>query len=184
MTPIVKPFEVLFDVAERSTLDHPAYGPYGSLAFPAAHRDRPWTYSNFVQSIDGVASFGGLHASGSDISRSAEDRWLMDLLRAHADAVLLGVNTLVEETQLARQTGRGNPRGPVYAIADAGCRDLRVKLGRRREMNIFVTGAAALNLADYAVFDGERLDALIITTEVGAQRLAERKTHPHVRVIV
>jgi riboflavin biosynthesis pyrimidine reductase len=108
----------------------------------------------------------------------------MDLLRAHADAVLLGVNTLVEETALARATGRGSARGPVYAIEDAACLGLRQKLGRRREMNIFVTGAAALNLAAYEVFDGPRVDTVVITTRTGAQRLAQRTTHPDVRIIV
>lgn len=177
-------FDVLFDNAEPARIEHPALSRYGGIAFPPQLPERPWIYSNFVQSVDGVASFRGLHALGSDISRSAEDRWLMDLLRAHADAVLLGVNTLVEETALARETGVGSPRGPVYAVEDDLCLDLRQKLARRREMNIFVTGAAALHLADYAVFDGDRVDSVIITTPAGANRLAERPTHPHVKVIV
>jgi riboflavin biosynthesis pyrimidine reductase len=183
-TPSQQAFNVLFDLAEAAPFEHPAFDRYGPLSFPQPPPDRPWTYSNFVQSIDGIASFRGLHALGSDISRSAEDRWLMDLLRAHADAVLLGVNTLVEETALARDTGRGSLRGPVYAIEDAASLELRQRLGRRREMNIFVTGAAALNLGDYEVFDGDRVNTVIITTVAGAKRLAEWTTHPHVRIIV
>src|ERR1051326_7323147 len=93
----MRDFQILFDDAEPAALDHAGYAPYGRLGFPAPHAERPWTYANFVQSIDGIASFKGKHAAGSDISQSAEDRWLMDLLRAHADAILLGVNTLVEE---------------------------------------------------------------------------------------
>ena len=50
-----------------------------------------------------------LTPAGSDISQSAEDRWLMDLLRAHADAIIMGVNTLVEET-LQRATVERRPR--------------------------------------------------------------------------
>lgn len=177
-------FDVLFDRGEPAPFEHAAFTRYDRLGFPEPPSERPWIYSNFVQSLDGVASFRGLHALGSDISRSAEDRWLMDLLRAHADAVLLGVNTLIEETALARETGSGSPRGPVYAIEDELCLDLRKKLGRRRELNIFVTGAAALHLADYAVFDGDRVDSAIITTRTGARRLAERPSHPHVKVVV
>jgi len=177
----VRHFEVLFDHAEPAALDHPAYARYGGqgLGFPEPPSDRPWIYSNFVQSLDGIASLKGKYASGSHISESAEDRWLMDLLRAHADAVLLGVNTLVEE---AHQHPSG--RGFVYRIQDEALRTLRGRLGRGREKNIFVTGAASLDLSQYRVFDGEHVDAFILTTDVGAKRLAERKTHPHVRVLV
>jgi riboflavin biosynthesis pyrimidine reductase len=131
-----------------------------------------------VQSLDGVASFKGLHATGGDISQLWEDRWLMDFLRAHADAVLLGINTLVEETQLV-----GN-RGPVYSIEDCAIRKLRQKLGRGREKNIFVTGAARLNLSDYSVFDPDSVETLVITTSVGVRRLAGKDLHRHVKVIV
>jgi riboflavin biosynthesis pyrimidine reductase len=172
-------FEVLFDEAEPGAIEHPAYAPYGQLGFPPPPPERPWIYSNFVQSLDGIVSLKGKHAAGSDISQSREDRWLMDLLRAHADAVLLGVNTLVEETQIGPRA-----RGPVFRIMDPQLRGLRQKLGRRREMNIFVTGSARLNLEDYRVFDGEHVDAVIITTKLGAARLEEKRTHPHVRVIV
>jgi len=147
----VRNFEILFDNAESSACEHPAYQRYGNFGFPALPYDRPWIYSNFVQSLDGIASFKGRHATGGDISQLPEDRWLMDFLRAHADAVLLGINTLVEETQLSAN------RGPIYAIEDPQLRRLREQLGRApshnagstNEKNIFVTGAAALNLGDF-----------------------------------
>jgi riboflavin biosynthesis pyrimidine reductase len=171
-------FEILFDDGEPSRISDPAYAPYGKLGFPAPYPDRPWIYSNFVQSLDGITSFKGRHPLGSDISQSAEDRWLMDLLRAHADAIILGVNTLVEETRVSGE------RGPVYRIEDDAIRGLREKLGRRRETNIFVTGAARLDLDCYRVFDGDLVDALIVSTTTGAARLLEKKPHPRVRVIV
>jgi riboflavin biosynthesis pyrimidine reductase len=172
-------FEVLFDQGEPSPLAADALAPYGRLGFPPAAAGRPWIFTNFVQSLDGIVAFKGKNTSTADISQSKEDRWLMDLLRAHADAVLLGVNTLVEE---AAQHPSG--RGFVYRIQDDGLRGLRQRLGRGREKNIFVTGAASLDLGDYRVFDGEHVDALILTTDVGAKRLAEKKTHPHVRVLI
>lgn len=172
-------FEVLFDHGEPSIVESPAYRPYGNLGFPEAPPARPWTYSNFVQSLDGIVSFKGKHAAGSDISHSEEDRWLMDLLRAHADGVLLGVNTLVDETQLGNRE-----RGPVFRIMAPECRELRQQLGRGRERNIIVTGAASLNLDEYRVFDGELVDAVIVTTRAGAKRLAEKHSHPHVRIVV
>jgi riboflavin biosynthesis pyrimidine reductase len=171
-------FEVLFDKGEPSPVEDAAYAPYGSLGFPPVPAERPWLFTNFVQSLDGIVSFSGKDASTADLSRSQEDRWLMDLLRAHADAVLLGVNTLIAE---AAQHASG--RGFVYRIQDEELRGLRRRLGRGREKNIFVTGSAALDLSKYRVFDGEHVDAFILTTEAGANRLAERATHPHVRVL-
>ena len=171
-------FEILFDNAEPSTCEDPAYQRYGTLGFPASPPDRSWIYSNFVQSLDGIASFKGRHATGGDISQLPDDRWLMDFLRAHSDAVLLGINTLAEETQLS-----GN-RGPIYAIEDLAIRRLREKLGHKNEKNIFVTGAAALNLSDFRVFDPGPVETFIITTPTGARRLAAKNSHPHVKVII
>jgi 5-amino-6-(5-phosphoribosylamino)uracil reductase len=168
----VRNFQVLFDDAEPSSIEHVGYAPYGKLSFPAAHPDRPWTYANFVQSIDGIASFKGPHAAGSDISQSAEDRWLMDLLRAHADAIIMGVNTLVEETLNA--PGLNGGRGPVYRIEEESLRDLRGKLGHKREKVVFVTASGTIDPRAYRVFDGDLMDAMILTTAVGAKRLRDR----------
>jgi 5-amino-6-(5-phosphoribosylamino)uracil reductase len=176
----VRNFQTLFDDAEPFLFEHAGYAPYGKLAFPAAHEDRPWTYANFVQSIDGVASFKGRHAAGGDIAQLAEDRWLMDLLRAHADTIITGINTLVEETQNAPKLNDG--RGPVYCINDETLLDLRVKLGRRRENVIFVTASASIDPRAYRVFDGDRMDALILTTESGAARLKGRNLKAQVIV--
>src|ERR1700747_2540593 len=97
----MRKFQILFDDAEAeaelSAIVDPVLEPYGNLSFPAAQAKRPWIYANFVQSIDGIASFKGKHASGGDIAQSIEDKWLMNLLRGHSDAILLGMNTLVEE---------------------------------------------------------------------------------------
>lgn len=153
-------------------MEHPALAPYGKLGFPPAHTERPWTYANFVQSIDGVASFKGQHAAGSDISQSAEDRWLMDLLRAHADAIITGIHTLVEETLSAPKLNEG--RGPVYRIEEESLRDLRVRFGRKREKVIFVTASGSIDPRAYRVFDGDQMDALILTTQAGAARLQGR----------
>lgn len=87
------------------------YGPFG---FPApADALRPYISSNFVMGLDGRASFRELkgHTEGNIVSRSREDRWLMDFLRAHHDGQLIGANTLRDER---------NPegRGWDYGIDD------------------------------------------------------------------
>ena len=87
------------------------YGPFG---FPK-RRDthRPYISSNFVMGLDGRASFRELkgHAAGKEVSRSREDRWLMDFLRAHHDGQLIGANTLREEPGC-------DARGADYGIDD------------------------------------------------------------------
>jgi hypothetical protein len=74
-------FQVLFDHGERSELLDPAMAMYGKLGFPAPPEERPWIYSNFVQTLDGILSLGGDEAGGADISELPEDRWLMDIAR-------------------------------------------------------------------------------------------------------
>lgn len=170
-------FEVLFDHSDRGGIEDPAVAGYGHLSFPVPAVDRPWIYSNFVQSLDGIVSLRGRFGSGAAISQSEEDRWLMDLLRAHADAILLGINTLVEERYYM-----GNSRGPVFKIADPELLRLRERLGRSRQRNIFVTNSATIQLADYRVFDGEFVDACIVTTRAGADRLRSQR-HPKVQII-
>ncbi|HKF24170.1 MAG TPA: dihydrofolate reductase family protein [Candidatus Angelobacter sp.] len=166
-------FEVLFDEGEPSSLNDPAFAPYGKLGFPNPPKDRPWTLANFVQSIDGVASFGGKHATGGDLAQSQEDQWLMGLLRAHADAILLGLNTLIAETAILTQINAG--RGPVYKIEHPELRELRQRLGRQRESVILVTASARFDPAAYRLFDGDEVQAFVLTTATGASRLAGTK---------
>lgn len=173
-------FEVLFDYGEKNALADPAYDIYGPVGFPDPPQERPWTYANFVQSIDGIASFGGKHPSGSAIAQSAEDSWLMDLLRAHADAQMIGLNTLLEDK---RSEGAAS-RGPVYAIGRPELLELRKRLVRGREKSIVVTGNAELHVRDFALFDGDRVDAFIMTTKTGAEKLHMKNTPAHVRVLI
>jgi riboflavin biosynthesis pyrimidine reductase len=175
----IRPFEILFDRAEPSPIADAAYAPYGNFGFPAPPAGRPWIYSNFVQSLDGITTLLGKHGSGGEISQSREDRWLMDLLRAHADGLLMGMNTMLEE-----QRSRGpESRGIVFQVADPKLRELRRRLGKGRERNIFVTRATDLDLSRYNVFDGDVVDAAVVTSPAGAARLRAQGSHPHVAIV-
>ncbi len=172
-------FEVLFDNAEPSPISDDSYAPYGNFGFPAAPTDRPWIYANFVQSLDGITTLLGKHGSGGEISQSPDDRWLMDLLRAHADGLVMGMNTLLEEQRI-----RGpQSRGIVFQVADPALRVLRDRLGKGRERNIFVTRAVDLDLSRHKVFDGDAVDAAILTSPSGAERMRAQGSHPHVAII-
>ncbi len=71
-------------------------GRYGADLAIALRTDRPTIVSNFVSTIDGVVAFdtdgrtGGREVSGA----STPDRFLMGLVRATADAVLIGAGTV------------------------------------------------------------------------------------------
>ena len=87
------PFVKLFDDDTGEGLDlppefHQLYG--GWRLCPAG--ERPYTFTNFVVSRDGRVSFNepGKSSGGPVSGYSPHDRWMMALLRARADAVLLG----------------------------------------------------------------------------------------------
>lgn len=91
------PFAVLFDRGGGAGVSLPAsfravYG--GDWRLPQAG-DRPYVFVNFAVSHDGRISFNlPGHTGAADITqRNRHDRWLMGLLRARADAVMVGETT-------------------------------------------------------------------------------------------
>src|SRR5690242_10627737 len=69
---------------------------YGTMRMPRRAKGRTHVFSNFVTSLDGVVSLAVKgHDSGADISGfNIQDRMVMGLLRALADAVIVGSGTL------------------------------------------------------------------------------------------
>jgi len=140
------------------------YGPFG---FPApADALRPYISSNFVMGLDGRASFRELkgHTEGNIVSRSREDRWLMDFLRAHHDGQLIGANTLRDER---------NPegRGWDYGIDDEELwiyRQDTLKLGRQKVL--VLSGSGNIDLT-FRLFSSQRVEAWIITAREGQENL-------------
>ncbi len=175
----IHPFEILFDHAEPSPFQDPAFALYGNFGFPPPPAGRPWIYNNFVQSLDGIISLLGEYASGSYISQSREDRWLMDLLRAHADGLIMGMTTLEEE----RRARGPESRGIVFQVVDPAMKALRTRLGKKRERNIFVTRAQDLDLSKFKVFDGDLVDSAIVTSPAGAARLQSQAQRPNFAIV-
>src|SRR5215468_5632705 len=70
----------------------------GDLHFPLSPARRPYVIANFVSTLDGVVTYGipgysgGATISGSDPA----DRFIMGLLRASVDAVIVGSRTVQE----------------------------------------------------------------------------------------
>ncbi|HYM51302.1 MAG TPA: dihydrofolate reductase family protein [Candidatus Limnocylindrales bacterium] len=87
--------------------------------------ETPRCYGNFVSSVDGVVAVEARRDSGAIISgRNQADRFVMGLLRAFADAVLVGAGTVRAEGKGARWTPEF-----VYPAAAADFGALRRQLG-------------------------------------------------------
>jgi riboflavin biosynthesis pyrimidine reductase len=157
---VVEPFDVLYE-ADLPRYDLPAEleAAYGHLGFA----DRA-VYSNFVSSIDGVVTLGSSPSAGSVISgRNRADRFLMGLLRACADVVLLGAGTL--------RATPGHHWTPQHIFPDfaTSFANLRSQLGRKPDPRlVLLTSGGSIDTRHPAVVSG----ATIVTTESGARSLS------------
>lgn len=143
----------------------------GDLHFPAASAQRPYVIGNFVSTLDGVVSFKIKgHAGGSAISASdAADRFIMGLLRASADAVIIGSRTLHDVS----------PEGlwiPEYTYPSG--KDLyteyRVNVLQKPEypLTVIVSGSGRLDL-NRAIFRTPKVRTAVITTPAGRDELTK-----------
>jgi riboflavin biosynthesis pyrimidine reductase len=143
----------------------------GNLSFPPAPVERPYLIGNFVSTLDGVVSFNlPGQSEGAQISNSnEEDRFIMGLLRASADAVLVGSGTL----HAAGPQASWLPESVCPTAKDL-YRSYRTEVLLKPEypLVVIVTGTGGLNLAS-AVFHSPRTRVLILTTEQGKQRLSQ-----------
>jgi riboflavin biosynthesis pyrimidine reductase len=128
--------------------------------------DAPRVYANFVSSLDGVVSLEGVKNSSQLISGGSEaDRFVMGLLRACADAVLIGAGTL--------RAAPGSLWTPAYIYPDAAGEfaELRMRLGRSDEPRlVLLTARGEVDLHHPALEAG----ALVLTTSLGAKKLGNR----------
>jgi riboflavin biosynthesis pyrimidine reductase len=143
----------------------------GNLSFPPAPEERPYCIANFVSTLDGVVSFNlPGQSEGAQISNwNEEDRFIMGLLRASADAVVVGSGTL----QAAGPHGSWLPEA-VYPAAKDLYQKYRTGVLRKPEypLVVIVTGTGGLDLTT-AVFHTPRTRVIILTTEPGKRRLSQ-----------
>jgi riboflavin biosynthesis pyrimidine reductase len=119
---------------------------------------------NFVQTIDGVVAIPELASSNALIAHgSRADRFVMGLLRACADVILVGSGTLY-----------GSPKGlwrpeRVYPPAAEAFAELRRRHGKPEwPVVAVVTGSGAIDPTHPVLEVG----AIVLTTEVAAGELA------------
>jgi riboflavin biosynthesis pyrimidine reductase len=150
---------------------------YGSLRFPEPS-DRPYVIGNFVTTLDGVVSLNAPgHSAGGDISGfNRHDRIVMGLLRAVADAVIVGA-----------ATHRSVPdhlwtADYIYPELAGGYDELRSNMGKSKPpLNVIVTADGHID-ADARVFQSGEVPVLILTTTQGADRIRQQKLPPAVQI--
>lgn len=173
------PLETLYEVERGSDLPLPPELPKfaGRLQFPP-HPGRSYVIANFVTTIDGVAALNApSQVGGGDISGFNEhDRMLMGLLRAVADAVVVGAGTLRADPMPYRTVEH------VYPALAPAYQQLRANLGKAGQLlNVIVTARAEIDLA---VFQSGEVPVLIITTGQGMRRIGEQSLPSHIQVVV
>jgi riboflavin biosynthesis pyrimidine reductase len=128
--------------------------------------ETPLLYANFVETLDGVVAIRSEPLTNRLVSGdSRADRFVMGLLRASADCVLLGSGTLHGSPKSIWTAERAYPDG-----ADAFA-DLRRRLGLGPEPVLAVlTASGALQAEHPALEHG----AVVLTTEDGAAGSARR----------
>jgi len=168
----------VFEVLSAVTSGEPvaAEVPYGGpLRFPAS--PRPYVVANFVASIDGVASLGLTDGTDSTTlsGSSRADRYLMALLRASADAVVIGAGNL-----RATPGHQWTPR--AVAGDDAAAIDAyRFQRTGAAEPAPLVVVSATGDLPPHVALDCPAASVAVVTSAAGAVKV--RAAHPLVNVI-
>jgi riboflavin biosynthesis pyrimidine reductase len=168
----------LLDRAEGEALPLPSglvdrYG--GDLRFPL---DRTHVFANFVSTIDGVVSFAlpGKAQAALISGGHPADRFILALLRAVADAVIVGAGTLRQEP--------GTIWTPEHAFPDAAKEFAALRAAMKkpaRPLTVLVTASGEIDLREPALTAGDPV--LVLTSEAGARRLAGAPGHVRVRVL-
>lgn len=167
---------------------------WGPIRLQEPLPDRPLVMTNFVATIDGVASYGiPDYAGGGTISKSAADRWMMDVWRTYADVVLLGAETIRDTDAEIKHMIRRNTLemaidgqrvdGFVDTVEDPDLAAWRTmhKKSRHPVLAVF-SGSGDLPLS-LGIFQFKKQPIIVFTTRTGAEKLEAASRLPHVTVV-
>jgi riboflavin biosynthesis pyrimidine reductase len=171
------PLEALYAVQQGADVLLPPTlaALYGRLSFPA-HTNQPYVVGNFVTTLDGVTSLSvpGQSGGGPISGFNQHDRMVMGLLRAMADAVIVGAGTL---RAVPRHLWTAEYVYPDLAEEYQQLRDTQGKPGP--PLNVIVTASGAIDLA-FPVFQSGKVPVLVVTTQEGAEHIG---THALPRMV-
>ena len=178
--PTLAPFQALYDASSGDELPLPPElaGIYGPLRLPS-HAGRPHVIGNLVTSLDGVVSLGipGKEGGKAISGANEHDRALMGLLRATADAIIMGAGTL--------RTAPHHLLTPEYAHPPLGeaYTEFRDMMGKTEPpLSVIVTATGDVDTSAALFRAGARV--LVVTTPAGQERLESVGLPQWVRVEV
>jgi len=135
----------------------------GELRMPSR---RPYVFANFVSTVDGIVSLGVPgHDRARDVSLGdPNDRFVLALLRAVSDAVIVGAGTLRKEPDSVWTAES------VFPDASADFAALRSAAGLAPQpLTVLVTASGDVDLSLPAFTHGGPV--IVATTSAGARRL-------------
>ena len=147
----------------------------GPLRIPS---DTTHVFANFVSTIDGVVSYDapGIAQAKQVSAGYPGDRFVLALLRAAADAVIVGAGTLRKEPKSVWSAAS------VFPDAATAFADMRKALGRPPDPpTILVTTSGEIDLSLPAFHSG--VPVVIATTAAGARHLGHVPAGVTVRAI-
>jgi riboflavin biosynthesis pyrimidine reductase len=141
---------------------------YGPFRFPRLAGSRSYTFGSFVASIDGRIAFpqspdGTLIAKSNSLDPDGGlcDFWILNLLRAACDAVIMGARTILREPEL---TGR---------VFDQELRDQRILEGRGEvPFHVVVSGSGKSLPLDHKIFTMKEIPSMIVLSPNAAARVS------------
>ena len=141
----------------------------GDLYFQTSPAERPYVFANFVSTLDGVVSYAIKgKATGSAISGSdPADHFIMGLLRASADAVMVGARTVQDTGPQSLWTAES-----IYPDARQLYAEYRVNVLHKPQSPLFVvvSGSGKLELGR-AIFRLPEGLTVVMTTPAGKDAL-------------
>lgn len=150
---------------------------YTDLFFPPAPDDRPYTFGSIVLSMDGKMAYeddpqGPLIAARNllDPEGGLCDFWILNVLRAYADAVIIGAGTIAAEPRM------------ISNCFDADLVEARRRvLGKESEApwNVVVSFDGTDIPLEHGVFSTRGLTAAVGTSPAGGRYLAENFPREH-----
>ena len=175
------PFQLLFsdDPISEPALPDSFRAVYGGDWHIPAFAAKPYVYTNFATARDGRVSYNepGVSSGGDVTQFNAHDRWLMGLLRARADCILMGDGTLAIEPH---HIWTAQYIAPDDADAFTALRKLE-GLAPIPPI-VFVSYEGVFN-PDFGVFCDSDMRIIVATTRRGADRARDLKCKARLDVI-
>ncbi len=163
------------------SLPPPLAARYGADLAIGLRSERPTIVSNFVTTLDGVVAFDDRGRSGGrEVSGAfTPDRFLMGLLRATADAVLVGAGTVRSGHHHVWTPGHVHPPSAEAFAAWRG----QLGLAAPQPTTVIVTASGRID-PEHPGLHEPRVPVLIATTASGADRIRRLALPGNVDVMV